>query len=115
MERRCASRPSEAASVIAGPASASSAARSRPSSVVRFRKSYTERPEEKRADMSHRGGRPGFVQVLDENSVTIGVAYPGDTLEIGPDDVTHGNHVYLFMRTQPRDRTEAGMDEEYWT
>jgi len=52
-----------------------------------------------------------LVQVLDENSVTIGVAYPGDTLEIGPDDVTHGNHVYLFMRTQPRDRTEAGMGE----
>lgn len=52
-----------------------------------------------------------LVQVLDENSVTIGVAYPGDTLAIDADDVTHGNHVYLFMRTQPRDRAEAGMDE----
>lgn len=52
-----------------------------------------------------------LVQVLDENSVTIGVAYPGDTVEISPDDVTHGNHVYLFMRTQPRDRTSVGMDE----
>lgn len=52
-----------------------------------------------------------LVQVLDENSVTIGVVYPGEALELGPEDVTYGNHVYLFMRTQPRDLTDAGMDE----
>ncbi|MEO9778791.1 MAG: DUF1254 domain-containing protein [Sedimentitalea sp.] len=52
-----------------------------------------------------------LVQVLDENSVTIGVVYPGDTLELGPDDVTHGSHVYLFMRTQPRSDDDTGMDE----
>jgi len=52
-----------------------------------------------------------LVQVLDENSVTIGVAYPGDTLELGPDDVSYGSHVYLFMRTQPRSDDDTGMDE----
>ncbi|MGB2335878.1 MAG: DUF1254 domain-containing protein [Alcanivorax sp.] len=52
-----------------------------------------------------------LVQVLDENSVTIGVAYPGDTLTLDKNDVSYGDHVYLFMRTQPRSYDEKGMAE----
>lgn len=52
-----------------------------------------------------------LVQVLDENSVTIGVAYPGDTLTLDKSDVSYGDHVYLFMRTQPRSYDEKGMEE----
>lgn len=52
-----------------------------------------------------------IVQVLDENSVTIAVVYPGQTVTLGPKDVSYGSHVYLFMRTQPRSNDEAGMQE----
>jgi hypothetical protein len=52
-----------------------------------------------------------LVQVLDENSVTIAVVFPGHKVELGPDAVSYGDHVYLFMRTQPRSRDEAGMSE----
>lgn len=52
-----------------------------------------------------------IVQVQDENLITIGVCYPGQTLEIKPSDATYGSHVYLFMRTQPRSEDEKGMEE----
>lgn len=52
-----------------------------------------------------------IVHVFDENHVTIGVAYPGQTLKLGPKDVSYGSHVYLFMRTQPRSLDEKGMQE----
>ncbi|HEY7296903.1 MAG TPA: DUF1254 domain-containing protein [Xanthobacteraceae bacterium] len=52
-----------------------------------------------------------LVQVLDENSVTIAVVYPGQKVKLGPDDVSYGDHVYLFMRTQPRSYDQAGMEE----
>ena len=43
-----------------------------------------------------------IVQIFDENHVTLAVVYPGQTVKIGPEDVTYGEHVYLFMRTQRR-------------
>ena len=52
-----------------------------------------------------------IVQVLDENSVTIGVVYPGETKEFAKEDLTYGDHVYLFMRTRPRSYDEKGMEE----
>ncbi len=52
-----------------------------------------------------------IVHVFDENHVTIAVVYPGQTVELGPKDVTFGDHVYLFMRTQPRSDDEKGMEE----
>lgn len=52
-----------------------------------------------------------IVQVLDENSVTIGVVYPGETKEFTKEDLTYGDHVYLFMRTRPRSYDETGMEE----
>lgn len=52
-----------------------------------------------------------IVQVLDENSVTIGVVYPGETKSFKMDDLSYGSHVYLFMRTQPRTYDEKGMEE----
>ena len=51
------------------------------------------------------------IQVFDENHVTIAVVYPGETVELSKDDVTYGQHVYLFMRTQPRTLNEVGMEE----
>ena len=51
------------------------------------------------------------VQVFDENHVTLGVAYAGQSLRIDSDSLTHGKHVYLFMRTQPRTYNEKGMNE----
>jgi hypothetical protein len=51
------------------------------------------------------------VEIFDENHIIIAVVYPGDTVSIGPDDVTFGEHVYLFMRTQPRSSDEAGIKE----
>ncbi len=52
-----------------------------------------------------------IVQALDENSVTIGVCYPGQTLKLDKNQATYGTHVYLFMRTQPRTYDETGMEE----
>lgn len=52
-----------------------------------------------------------IVQVFDENHVTIAVVYPGETASIGPEDLSFGDHVYLFMRTQPRSASEAGIRE----
>ncbi len=52
-----------------------------------------------------------IVQVYDENAVTIGVVYAGETLELKPVDCTFGHHVYLFMRTEQRSLDEKGMDE----
>jgi len=52
-----------------------------------------------------------IVQVLDENSVTIGVVYPGETKEFTKEDLSYGDHVYLFMRTRPRTYDEKGMEE----
>ena len=50
------------------------------------------------------------VQIFDENHVTLRVAYPGDTVSITKKDLTYGDHVYLFMRTQPPSTDKAGMD-----
>lgn len=37
--------------------------------------------------------------------------YPGETTTLGPEDVTYGEHVYLFMRTQPRSDDDEGLAE----
>ncbi|MBE9489221.1 MAG: DUF1254 domain-containing protein [Bacteroidetes bacterium] len=52
-----------------------------------------------------------IVHVFDENHITIAVVYPGQTVELSKKDVTYGEHVYLFMRTQPRTLDEKGMSE----
>ena len=49
------------------------------------------------------------VQVFDENHVTLKVIYPGETAKITPDQLTYGDHVYLFMRTMPSSTDEVGM------
>ena len=49
------------------------------------------------------------VQIFDENHVTLKVVYPGETGTIDPKQLTYGDHVYLFMRTQPPSTDEAGM------
>jgi hypothetical protein len=51
------------------------------------------------------------VEIFDENHIILKVVYPGDTVSIGPGDVTFGKHVYLFMRTQPRSLDKAGIKE----
>ena len=51
------------------------------------------------------------VQIFDGNSITLGVVYPGETMKISPDQLTVGDHVYLFMRTQPPSLDEAGMNK----
>ena len=50
MERACASSPSASASAMAGGPSTAMAPASKDSKVVRFMKSSTESPEEKRAE-----------------------------------------------------------------
>jgi hypothetical protein len=52
-----------------------------------------------------------IVQVFDENHVTLAVVYPGQTVKISMDDLTYGDHVYLFMRTQRRSMDEKGLKE----
>ena len=52
-----------------------------------------------------------IVQVFDENHVTLAVVYPGESVKLGPKDVTYGEHVYLFMRTQQRTPDEKGLKE----
>ena len=52
-----------------------------------------------------------IVQVFDENHVTIAVIYPGQRVKLSQKDVTYGNHVYLFMRTQKRTNTQEGTAE----
>jgi hypothetical protein len=52
-----------------------------------------------------------IVQIFDENHVTIAVVYPGQTVKLGLNDVTYGEHVYLFMRTQRRSPDEKGLKE----
>ena len=49
------------------------------------------------------------VQVFDENHVTLGVAYPGETVTIKHDQLSYGDHVYLFMRTMPISLDKAGL------
>lgn len=53
------------------------------------------------------------IQVIDENHYTIGVAYPGDTLEITKEDVALGDHVYLNIRTGVRSLDSAGFAEAH--
>ena len=50
-----------------------------------------------------------LVQIFDEDHVTLAVVYPGETKTVTLDQVNSGNHVYLFMRTQPPSYDEAGM------
>jgi hypothetical protein len=52
-----------------------------------------------------------LLQIFDENHVTLDVVYPRRTSHISPDDLTHGSHVYLFMKTQPPSYDEEGMAE----
>jgi hypothetical protein len=51
-----------------------------------------------------------LVQVFDENHVTLEVVTPGKTAHISPTDLTHGSHIYLFMRTQPPSYDDDGME-----
>lgn len=51
------------------------------------------------------------VQVFDENHITLDVVYPGETKTISPDELTYGDHVYLFMRTQPPSTDKAGFEK----
>lgn len=50
-----------------------------------------------------------LVHIFDENHVTLAVVYQGQTVHLSPSDLTHGSHVYLFMRTQPPDYDDDGM------
>lgn len=50
-----------------------------------------------------------LVHIFDENHVTLDVVYQGHTADVAPADLSHGSHVYLFMRTQPPAYDEAGM------
>ena len=52
-----------------------------------------------------------IVHVFDENHITLAVVYPGDTVKLNKDDVTFGDHIYLFMRTQRRSADEKGLKE----
>jgi hypothetical protein len=52
-----------------------------------------------------------IIQVFDENHVTLAVVYPGETVKLTKDDLTYGEHVYLFMRTQRRSMDEKGLKE----
>lgn len=52
-----------------------------------------------------------IVQIFDENHVTVAVVYPGETVKLTKDDVTYGEHLYLFMRTQRRTADAAGLKE----
>lgn len=49
------------------------------------------------------------VQIFDENQVTLDVVYQGTRAHISPERLTHGSHVYLFMRTEPPSLDDAGM------
>ena len=49
--------------------------------------------------------------MFDENHVTIAVVYPGEEASLSKEDVSYGDHVYLFMRTQRRSMDEAGLTE----
>ncbi len=49
------------------------------------------------------------VQVFDENHVTLAVIYPGETASVKHDQLSYGDHVYLFMRTIPTALDEAGL------
>lgn len=51
------------------------------------------------------------VQVFDENHVTLEVVYPGETAKISSDQLTYGDHVYLFMRTMPSSTDEVGLSK----
>ena len=51
------------------------------------------------------------VQIFDENHITLAAVYPGDEVTLGPDDITYGEHLYLFMRTQRRTPDAAGTKE----
>ena len=52
-----------------------------------------------------------IVHVFDENHITLAVVYPGETVNITKEDLTYGDHVYLFMRTQRRSMDEEGLKE----
>jgi hypothetical protein len=52
-----------------------------------------------------------IVQVFDENHMTLAVVYPGDTVKLSKKDVTYGDHLYLFMRTQRRSADGKGLKE----
>jgi len=52
-----------------------------------------------------------IMHLFDENHITLAVVYPGDTVKLTKNDVTFGDHVYLFMRTQRRSADEKGLKE----
>lgn len=51
------------------------------------------------------------VQIFDENHITLAAVYPGEEVTLGPVDLTYGDHVYLFMRTQRRTPDATGTQE----
>lgn len=52
-----------------------------------------------------------IVHVFDENHITLEVVYPGETVRINSEDLTYGDHLYLFMRTQRRSMDADGLKE----
>ena len=51
------------------------------------------------------------IEIIDENHIILGVVYPGQTVEISPDKLSFGEHVYVFMRTQRRTGDAKGLEE----
>lgn len=51
------------------------------------------------------------VQIFDENHITLAMVYPGEHVKLGKDDVTYGEHIYLFIRTQRRTPDKKGLKE----
>jgi len=57
------------------------------------------------------GNHYQIIQVIDMQNYVAGVAYPGDTITITPDDVTYGNYVYLNMRVPILSEDKGGVEE----
>jgi hypothetical protein len=47
-----------------------------------------------------------LIHYMDENHLTHGVIYAGETITIKPSDLTSGNYIYILARTKTSDNLE---------
>ena len=53
------------------------------------------------------------IQILDMQNYTVKTVYPGESINLSPDNLTYGNYVYLNMRTRKKSLDQAGLDDAH--
>jgi hypothetical protein len=53
------------------------------------------------------------IQIIDMQNYTVKTLYPGESINLTPDNLTYGNYVYLNMRTRKKSLDQSGLDDAH--